>query len=74
MVAAVGALIEPTLLRPFYNRPEEYQLLITFALLLMLEDVMHFLFGGIPLSAGAVIDSMGVMPIGGLRIRSIISS
>jgi branched-chain amino acid transport system permease protein len=67
VVAAVGALIEPTLLRPFYNRPEEYQLLITFALLLMLEDVMHFLFGGIPLSAGAVIDSMGVMPIGGLR-------
>src|SRR6185503_2198065 len=44
-VAAVGALIEPTLLRPLYNRPEEYQLLITFALLLIIEDVMHFLFG-----------------------------
>src|SRR6516162_6354453 len=27
--AAVGALIERTLLRPFYKRPEEYQLLMT---------------------------------------------
>jgi branched-chain amino acid transport system permease protein len=67
VVAAVGALIEPTLLRPLYNRPEEYQLLITFALLLILEDVMHYLFGGIPLSAGAVIDSMGTIRIGTLR-------
>ncbi|HEX6961429.1 MAG TPA: branched-chain amino acid ABC transporter permease [Lacipirellula sp.] len=67
VVAAVGALIEPTLLRPLYNRPEEYQLLVTFALLLILEDVMHYLFGGIPLSAGRVIDSMGTMSIGTLR-------
>src|SRR5690606_12386515 len=67
VVAAVGALIEPTLLRPLYNRSEEYQLLVTFALLLILEDVMHYLFGGIPLSAGKVIDSMGTMSIGTLR-------
>jgi branched-chain amino acid transport system permease protein len=66
-VALVGAVIEPTLLRPLYNRPEEYQLLITFALLLILEDVMHFLFGGVPLTAGAVIDSMGNLPVMGLR-------
>ncbi len=66
-VAAVGALIEPTLLRPIYNRPEEYQLLITFALLLILEDAMHFLFGGVPLTAGAVIDSMGTMRVMDLR-------
>src|SRR3546814_4962214 len=31
--AAVGAVLEPTLLRPFYKRPEEYQLLVTFGLL-----------------------------------------
>ena len=54
-VAVVGAIIEPTLLRPLYNRPEEYQLLITFGLLLILEDVMHFTFGGVPLTAGAII-------------------
>jgi branched-subunit amino acid ABC-type transport system permease component len=67
VVAAAGALIEPTLLRPLYRRPEEYQLLITFALLLILEDVMHFLFGGVPLTAGAVIDSMGTMRVMNLR-------
>lgn len=67
VVAAVGALIEPTLLRPLYNRPEEYQLLITFALLLILEDAMHFLFGGVPLTSGAVIDSMGTMQVMSLR-------
>src|SRR3989475_8968773 len=32
-VAAAGAIIEPTLLRPFYQRAEEYQLLVTFGLL-----------------------------------------
>src|SRR5437868_2177307 len=29
-VALIGALLEPTLLRPFYRRAEEYQLLVTF--------------------------------------------
>jgi branched-chain amino acid transport system permease protein len=28
---------------------------------------MHFLFGGVPLTAGAVIDSMGTMPVMNLR-------
>jgi len=66
-VAAVGALIEPALLRPLYRRPEEYQLLITFALLLILEDAMHFLFGGVPLTSGGVIDSMGTIRVMNLR-------
>ncbi len=62
-IAIVGAVIEPTLLRPLYRRPEEYHLLVTFGLLMILEDVMKFLFGGTPLSAGAVIDHMGSIPI-----------
>ena len=45
-IAVVGAVIEPTLLRPLYRRPEEYHLLITFGLLMILEDAMKFLFGG----------------------------
>lgn len=69
-VAVVGAIVEPTLLRPLYNRPEEYQLLITFGLLLILEDVMHFAFGGIPLTAGAIMDAMGTFPVMGLRYPS----
>jgi branched-chain amino acid transport system permease protein len=64
VIAAVGALIEPTLLRPLYRRPEEYHLLITFGLLMILEDLMKLLFGGTPLSAGSIMDIMGSMPIG----------
>jgi branched-chain amino acid transport system permease protein len=65
-IAAVGAVIEPTLLRPLYRRPEEYVLLITFGLLMILEDVMKLLFGGTPLSAGSIMDSMGSISIGRL--------
>jgi branched-chain amino acid transport system permease protein len=65
-IAAVGAVIEPTLLRPLYRRPEEYILLITFGLLMILEDVMKLLFGGTPLSAGTIMDSMGSVRVGPL--------
>jgi len=65
-IALVGAVIEPTLLRPLYRRPEEYILLITFGLLMILEDVMKLLFGGTPLSAGSIMDSMGSLRIGSL--------
>jgi branched-chain amino acid transport system permease protein len=65
-IAAVGAVIEPTLLRPLYRRPEEYVLLITFGLLMILEDVMKLLFGGTPLSAGSIMDAMGSLRIGPL--------
>jgi branched-chain amino acid transport system permease protein len=64
-IAAVGAIVEPTLLRPLYRRPEEYVLLITFGLLMILEDVMKLVFGGTPLSAGSIMDSMGSLRVGG---------
>ena len=62
-VALVGAVIEPTLLRPFYRRAEEYQLLVTFGLLLILEDVMRFVWGGLPLSADTLMDALPVIHI-----------
>src|SRR5437870_2577959 len=62
--AALGAVLEPTLLRPLYGRTEEYQLLITFGLLLILEDVMRFLWGPYPLSASALFEALGSLPIG----------
>jgi len=58
-VAAVGAIIEPTLLRPFYQRAEEYQLLVTFGLLLILEDVMRLVWGPYPLSASQPWELLG---------------
>jgi branched-chain amino acid transport system permease protein len=62
-VAAVGAVLEPTLLRHLYRRPEEYLLLITFGLLMVLEDAIKFLFGGNPLTAGIIMDHMGSIRI-----------
>jgi branched-chain amino acid transport system permease protein len=65
-VALVGLVIEPTLIRPFYRRPEEYQLLVTFGLLLVLEDVIRLVWGGTPLTANKLVDSLGLVEIGGL--------
>lgn len=57
--ALAGAVLEPTLLRPLYARAEEYQLLITFGLLLILEDLMHLLWGPHPLTSSALPDWLG---------------
>jgi branched-chain amino acid transport system permease protein len=62
--AALGAVLEPTLLRPLYRRAEEYQLLITFGLLLILEDVMRLIWGPYPLSVSALYDGLGSLAIG----------
>jgi len=62
--ALVGALLEPTLLRPFYRRPEEYQLLVTYGVLMILEDVMRFVWGPYPVSATTLFEKMGSMNIG----------
>jgi branched-subunit amino acid ABC-type transport system permease component len=59
----VGALLEPTLLRPLYKRPEEYQLLITFGLLLILEDGLRLVWGPHPLTASALSDLMGSLTL-----------
>ena len=65
--AVAGAVIERTLLRPFYKRPEEYQLLMTFGLLMILEDLIRLVWGPNPLSATTVYAALGSIPIGGDR-------
>jgi len=65
-VAVIGLAIEPTLIRRFYRRPEEYQLLVTFGLLLVLEDVIRLVWGGAPRTANVLVDSLGLFQIGGL--------
>jgi branched-chain amino acid transport system permease protein len=62
--AALGAMLEPTLLRPLYKRPEEYQLLITFGLQLVLEDLIRFIWGPYPLSVSSLFEGMGSLTIG----------
>lgn len=65
-VALIGLAIEPTLLRRFYRRPEEYQLLVTFGLLLVLEDLIRLVWGGTPRTVGGLVDYLGLIRIGGL--------
>jgi len=65
-VALIGAFIEPVLLRPFYRRAEEYQLLVTFGLLLIIEDVVRFFFGGLPMTADVLMDAVPSIHLGGL--------
>ena len=65
--AAAGALIEGTLLRPIYKRPEEYQLLMTFGLLMILEDLIRLTWGPTPLSATTVYAALGSIVIDGER-------
>ena len=65
--AAVGAVIESTLLRPFYKRAEEYHLLMTFGLLMILEDLIRLVWGPNPLTATNVYAALGSISIGGDR-------
>lgn len=62
--AAVGAVLEPTLLRRFYKRAEEYQLLVTFGLLMIIDDVIRFIWGPYPLSASALFENFGSVTVG----------
>lgn len=41
----IGAFVERIFIRQVYARPEEYQILLTYALLLIIEDVVRFFFG-----------------------------
>jgi branched-chain amino acid transport system permease protein len=66
-VALIGIVIEPLLLRPFYTRAEEYQLLVTFGLLQILEDLIRLVWGGTPLSADTLMDALPIIKIGGLN-------
>jgi len=65
-VGVIGIVIEPLLLRPFYRRAEEYQLLVTFGLLLILEDLVRLVWGGLPLTADTVMDAIPSVHIGTL--------
>ncbi len=64
--ATVGALLEPTLLRRFYRRAEEYQLLVTFGLLMILEDLMRLIWGPYPLSASTLFENLGSISVSDL--------
>jgi len=53
-VGLVGAVVERGLLRFVYERDESFQLLLTFALVLMMEDVIRMTWGTAPRSTGGL--------------------
>ena len=45
VLGALGAVVEKGLLRPVYQRPHAYQLLMTFGIILVAEEVVRFFWG-----------------------------
>jgi branched-chain amino acid transport system permease protein len=68
LLAVIGPPVE-RLLRTIYDRDESLQLLLTFALVLMFEDVIRFVWGTAPHQlGGAVYLAYGQLKLGGLTI------
>jgi branched-chain amino acid transport system permease protein len=66
-LAVIGPVIE-RLLRPIYDRDESFQLLLTFALVLMFEDVIRFVWGTAPHQLGNVYLVYGQVRVGALTV------
>jgi branched-chain amino acid transport system permease protein len=67
LMAAVGPPIE-LLLRTVYDRDESFQLLLTFALVLMFQDVLRFVWGANPQSLDNVLLVYGKVSSGDLIV------
>lgn len=67
VLAVLGPLIE-RLLRTIYDRDEAFQLLLTFALVLILEDVIRFVWGAAPYQLGDVYLVYGQVRLGAVAI------
>ncbi|SOD93859.1 ABC transporter permease [Caenispirillum bisanense] len=65
IVAALGALIEMTLLRRIYDAPELFQLLATFGLTLMVEDLVVMIWGPMELLGPRAPGLEGAVPVFG---------
>jgi branched-chain amino acid transport system permease protein len=66
-LAVIGPVVE-RLLRPIYDRDESFQLLLTFALVLMFEDIIRFVWGTAPHQLGNVYLAYGQLRVGALTV------
>ena len=62
----IGFIIEPAILRRIYSRIEVHQLLVTFALMLIIEDLIKFIWGPQSQIVTEPYLYLGVLNIGGL--------
>jgi branched-chain amino acid transport system permease protein len=70
IVAVIGALVEMTLLRRIYDAPELFQLLATFGVTLMVEDLVLLIFGPEDLLGPRAPGLSGAVVLLGKRIPS----
>ncbi len=67
LLGAIGPLVEALLLT-VYKRDEAFQLLLTFALVLMFQDVLRYFWGATPKVLGDIATLYGKVEIGALKI------
>jgi branched-chain amino acid transport system permease protein len=60
----MGLILETSLIRPMYRRALEYQLLITFGALLLIEDLIKMIWGGTAYYASKPFTVMGSLEVG----------
>lgn len=69
LAAVMGPLIERLLIRFVYDREESFQLLLTFAIVLMFEDIIRFVWGTSPaVLGGGLYLAYGQLRVGALTI------
>jgi branched-chain amino acid transport system permease protein len=67
LLGVIGPAIE-ALLRTVYDRDEAFQLLLTFALVLMFQDVLRFFWGANPRTLGNIVMEYGKLSIGAVQV------
>ena len=67
LLGVIGPFIE-ALLRTVYDRDEAFQLLLTFALVLMFQDVLRFFWGANPQQLGNLSMVYGKLAIGAVQV------
>src|SRR6266581_688659 len=67
-VGLIGIVVERGLLRFVYDRDETFQLLLTFALVLMLEDLIRMTWGTAPVSTGGLYLNYGQAQVLGATV------
>jgi branched-chain amino acid transport system permease protein len=67
-VGAVGVVVERGLLRFVYDRDETFQLLLTFAVVLMMEDVIRMIWGTSPRSTSGLYLAYGQLQLLGATV------
>lgn len=67
LLGAIGPFIE-ALLRTVYDRDEAFQLLLTFALVLMFQDVLRYFWGANPQQLGDLAMTYGKLSVGAVQV------